>query len=96
MLSLRRLSHGAPSPASAAWIAAKCPGLVELRAEGCTQLTPESLQGFSQAALKVWSRALALCAGMQIISSESCSGHHLLTDSYSNQLHELSSFLSQA
>ena len=52
-LSLRRLSHGAPSPASAAWIAAKCPRLVELRAEGCTQLTPESLQGFSQAALEV-------------------------------------------
>ncbi|CAK0787844.1 hypothetical protein CVIRNUC_011066 [Coccomyxa viridis] len=48
-----RLYHGAPSPASAAWITAKCPGLVELHAEGCTQLTSESLQGFSQAALEV-------------------------------------------
>ena len=78
-LSLRRLSHGAPSPARAAWIAAKCPGLVELRSQGCTQLTPESLQGFSQAALEVRPvHSPCLCASASHRQLVPCTGQHFL------------------
>jgi hypothetical protein len=42
-LSACRLSHAAPSPANAAWIASRCPNLRVLIATGCTQLTAESL-----------------------------------------------------
>ena len=63
-LSARRLSHAAPSPANAAWIASRCTNLRELDATGCARLTVESLLPLAHIPFEVSScRQYSSCHG---------------------------------